>query len=458
MSVDLKLVLGTVNYTDYLRVSAAKVSDPVTEVFVDYINTPITNLAFVIPGLDPVNYYVRFRDAPTIGSLGTLVSEAFVNAQTGEFLYERRFYTIGALPGGASSTVNTLTDTYLVNKNVTGVFKEGFRYLEMGGVEATFNDATGQISLSTTDFSAPEKFIVEIKYNAGGTVAATASTPFTGTITVTAASYAISAVDKSKRFCLDCAGTVQAVTLPALSGLATGDFVILEHKRDGLQAQSKVLTAGTDKILWNGLNIGTNLLSELWVSKGQSLYLRKEGSNWEVIGDYQVRVGERMAAGFKDHCQWLPENGALLDGDEYPSQYWWIRNVLPGTHYITDDTVVSGGYAHPAGKVGQYVIHSTLKKFRLPNTQGMVEKGLKNFTAYGTDANRTTDYPGGWQDSRNKEYTDVVGSSEGTSLAPDAVDTVDTYAAGSFKFKRAKRNVGLDAWVQNVGFIYCRHI
>jgi hypothetical protein len=51
MSVDLKIVLGTVNYTDYLRVSAASVSAPLTEVFVDYINTPITNLAFVIPAL-----------------------------------------------------------------------------------------------------------------------------------------------------------------------------------------------------------------------------------------------------------------------------------------------------------------------------------------------------------------------------------------------------------------------
>jgi hypothetical protein len=302
-----------------------------------------------------------------------------VNAQTGEFLYERRFYTIGALPIGASNTSTVLTDTYLVNKNVTGVFKEGFRYLELGGSEATFNDAAGTISLITTDLSIGEKFIVEIKYNAGGSVGAAPSAMFAATITVTANSYTISALDKGKRFCLDCSGAVQVVTLPALSGLAAGDFVILEHKRDGVQAQTKILTPGTDKILWNGLNIGTNLLSELWVSKGQQLYLRKEGTRWEVIGDYSVRVGERMSAGFKDHPLWIPEDARLLDGDEYPAQYWWIRNVLPNTHYITDDLVVGGGYVHPANRVGQYVIHSTLKKFRLPNTEGFSRKRPEGF-------------------------------------------------------------------------------
>lgn len=101
MAVDLKIVLGTVNYTDYLRVSAIKVSDiSGTEVFVEYINTPVTNYTLIIPDLDPTNYYINFRDAPTTGDLGTLVSQAFVNAQTGEWLYERRFYRIGALPSG----------------------------------------------------------------------------------------------------------------------------------------------------------------------------------------------------------------------------------------------------------------------------------------------------------------------------------------------------------------------
>jgi hypothetical protein len=456
MSVDLKLVLGTVNYTDYLRVSAAKVSDPSTEVFVDYINTPITSLAFVIPGLDPTNYYIRFRDAPTIGSLGTLVSEAFVNAQTGEWLYERRFYAIGGLAGGASNTDTVLTDVYLLNKNVTGVFKEGFRYLEPGGSECTINPdngaGAGTITLHTTTYANEEKYCVEIKYNAGGTVGAAPSGLFSATIAVTGATYTVSAADKGKRFCLDCSGSKQDVTLPALSGLAAGDFLYFEHKRDGTQAQSRILTTGADKILYNGLNIGTNLLSEIWVSKGKSLYLRKEGTRYEVIFDYDGdKVGERQAQTYKSHPNWLPEDARLLDGDEYPALYWWVRNVLPSAQKITDDTVVGGGYVHPTDKVGLFVIHSTLKKFRLPNTQGLVEKGLKNFNTYGADTDRAYDYPGGFQDWRQGEYTDVEGDHGGTA-------TSDTYAAGVYHFKTSVKNAGKDGWVKNSGVIYCRHI
>lgn len=461
MSVTLKIVLGTVNYTDYLRVSAAKVSDPGTEVFSTYIDVPVTNYTLVIPGLDPDNYYISFRDAPDLLSLGTLVSQAFVNALTGEFEYERRFYTIGSLPGGVSNTATVLTDPYLENKNITGVFKEAYRYLEPTNEFVTDADA-GTISLLSSEFSGGEKFIVEIKYNAGGTVGGTsASSMFTGTITVTDAAYSISALDKGKRFCLDCAGPVQVVTAPPLSSLATGDIVYLEHKRDGVQAQSKILFNGTDKVFYNGFQValGSNLLSELWVSRGGSLYLRKEGANWEIINDYDgATVGERMAATFKDHLNWLPEDATLLDGDEYPALYWFIRNILPATHKVTDDTVVTGGYAHPANKKGLFVVHSTLKKFRLPNTQALSEKALLDFDTYGADADRSYDYPGGEQADQNKAHThisnpDGLWNESGTGH----VASGGTFAEGVTAHVTGSSG-GAEVRVKNFGVIYLRRI
>ena len=467
MSVTLKLVLGTVNYTDYLRVSAAKVSDPGTEVFVQYIDVPVTNYVLVIPGLDPDNYYISFRDAPDVLSLGTLVSQAFVNALTGEFEYERRFYTIGSLPGGVTSTLTVLTDPYLKNKNVTGVFKEGYRYLEPD-VEFSHDDAAGTITSIGSELSDGEKFIVEIKYNAGGTVGGTSAAGiFSGTITVTAAAYSVSALDKGKRFCLDCAGPVQVVTLPALSAVAVGDFVYLEHKRAGIQAQSKVIPNGADKILFNGLNIGTNELTELWVAKGESLYLRKESTYWEVIFDYAgSRVGERMSATFKGHPNWKVEDGTLYDGDEYPALYWWLRNVLPSTHCITDDTVVSGVYTHPANKKGLFVIHSTLKKFRLPNTQALSEKGLLDFDSYGADPDRGYDYPGGEQGDLNKAHTHVLQFKEGKSDDNEPGVTGKYMrklgAAGGTNYGNDTATTdssgGTEARVKNFGVIYLRRI
>ena len=140
MSVNLKVTLGTVNFTDYIHVTASKVSDPSTIVWEDWIDVPVTNYNFIIPGLDPENYYVRYYDAPTDSSLGTLQSELIVNALTGEFLYERRFYTVDG-PGDydPSDSDTGITDPYLIGKNVTGVFKEGKRYLDPES-EFTFRD------------------------------------------------------------------------------------------------------------------------------------------------------------------------------------------------------------------------------------------------------------------------------------------------------------------------------
>jgi len=466
--MNIRIVLGTVNYTDYLRVSAAKVSDPGVEIFVTYINTPVSNYVLVIPGLDADNYYINFRDAPDTGSMGTLVSQAFVNALTNEWLYERRFYTIGSLPSGVTSTDTTLNDPYLAGRDPgnISVFKEGFRYLEPD-TEVTVNDSVdGQIVFLTASLSPDEKVIVDIKYSAGVSSSTTAAGWFSETITVEDATYSIDSTDKSKRFMLDCSGSTQEITLPLLSALAEGDYLYLEHKRGGVQAQSKILTSGSDKILYNGFNFPSNELSEIWLAKGQSLYLRKESTYWEIINDYKgTKLGERMSSTFLTHPNWLPEDGRLLNGDEYPALYWWIRNILPSTHYITDDTVVSPSYAHPGNRQGQFVIHSTLKDFRMPNTQALSEKGLSDFDSYGADSERPYDYPGGWQDSQNKAHIHTGNYKQGRS--DDSESGVSSgylkkQGTGGGNYGNISQDVessgGSEVRVQNIGVIYLRHI
>ena len=465
MPVTLKVVLGEVNFTDYLRVTAAKVSAPSTDVFVEYINTPVSSYVLVIPGLDPDDYYLRFYDAPDTLSTGTLVSEAYVNAQSGEFEYERRFYRIGSLPSGVTLTGTTLYDPYLENKNVTGVFKEGLRYLDPD-TEWTFDDAAAEIELTGTamDLAIDEVLIVEIKYNVGLTASVSTASIFADTITVTAATYTINATDKGKRFCLDCLGPKQEVTMPPLSSLATGDIIYLEHKRDGVQAQSRIVTSGTDKVLFNGFDLGTNELDTLFLSKGQSLYFRKEDSYWEIIFDYAgTRVGERMSSTWRNQPNWIPEDGRLMDGDEYPGLYWWLREVVDNTHYITDDTVTGGGYTHPAGKEGLFVIHSALKKFRMPNTQGLSERGLLDFDSYGADTARVYDYPGGVQNDTNKKFWSGTHTTLDI-LKEDGTNTEIGTDSGAGS-PNIRQGVNIDQTkfsdevrVKNIGVIYMRHI
>jgi hypothetical protein len=470
MSVTLKIVLGTVNFTDYLRVSAAKVSDPGTEVFVEYINTPVTSYTLIIPGLDPDNYLITFRDAPDTSSLGTLVSQAFVNAVTGEFEYERRFYTIGSLPGGVSNTDTVLTDPYLENKNVTGTFKEGFRYFKETS-EYVHDDAAGTIDITTSGhvFNDGETFIVEIQYATGLSAPSNIYHLFSETLEVTEAALTLDVDYKGQRIACNCAGAVQVITLPALSGLATGDFYYFEHKRNGAQAQTKIVPSGTDKIYFNGGNWPDPELTEVWLAKGESVYLRKEGAYWEIILHYNgTRVGERMAGTYLSHPNYLPEDGRLIDGDEYPALYWWVKNVLPGTHKVTDDTVVSGGYTHPAAKKGQFVIHSTLKKLRLPNTQEMHDRGLKDFDTYGADVSRDYDYPGGYQGDGVKAHGHRVRSGSGGSSTNPLNSPVSGFSGmdgnGSFvgdanvTSNWVEQSGGTENLVKNIGVIYLRRI
>jgi hypothetical protein len=461
--------LGQVNLSGYLRVSLEKVGDPGVEVDVQYIPLPFTNYVYLSPEIDADNYYIFFREATDTLSLGTLRSQAFFSAQSKEFEYERRFYTIGALPTGVTSTLTNLNDPYLVNKDVTGVQKEAFRYLEPA-TEFTYDNSTGDIDLLTQNFSGGEKFVVELKFNIGSSSSVVTGPLFSSTITVTGSTYSMNALDKNKRFCLDCSGDQQVFTLCSLSGLVTGDRAILEHKRDGVQAQTRILPFGTEKIRFNGFAIDTIDLSELWISKGHSLYLRKEGSVWEVILEcYGVHVGERMSGTYGFHPNWKPEDGTLYDGDKYPGLYWWVKNVLPSAQKITDDTVVSGGYAHPSGKEGLFVIHSTLKKFRMPNTQGLYEKGLKNFLSYGADTDRIYDYPGGRADGRNKEHGHGISTSNGSasgSLTSDPVrattpGTVNTqgleWTSGPDS-KTIRKSGGPTNEVTNCGVIFLRNI
>ena len=465
MAVDLTLIIGTVNFTNYLHVTAAKVSAPSTIIWEDWIPVPFTNYVLVIPNLDPDVYYITFYEAPDNVSLGTLRSQGYIQATSPEFEYEFRFYEIGNLPVGATLDVTEkiINDPYLVGKSVTQFFKEGFRFLDSS--ELDFDDTVGDMELLTGGtFEVGEKFTVTIK-NATGTISATGSGLYTGTLNVTEATKTLIAGDKNKR--IRCVGSVstQVITLAALSALTVEDGFYFDNCCTGTAVQVKILLPGSDRIRFNGFMAASNNFDEFWVSKGEHLLIKKFDSDyWEVITDYKgVEVGSRQASGYKSMPAWKAEDGALLDGDEYPRLWWWINSILPSTHVITDDTV-TGAYTHPAGKEGLFVKHSTLKKFRMPNTQGLSERGLLDFNTYGADTGRVYDYPGGVQNAKLlKFWTGSAGS-----LVLLQVDGTNTEigtdpGAGSPNIKQglaidqtlfhATENI-----VKNAGYVYMRHI
>jgi hypothetical protein len=470
MSINLKVTLGTVNYTDWVHVTASKVSSPSVIVWEDWIDVPVSNYNFVIPGLDPENYWVRYYDAATNSSLGSLVAELLVNALTGDTIYERRFYLCG---GGnlydPANGATGITDPYLIGKNITGVFKEAFRYLVLDD-EYSFDDSVGNVELlNGQQLNQDERISVEIKHNAGNiSVPSPEGALYSGYLNITTSTYTLTSGDINKR--IRCVGSsnTQAITLPSLAGISTDKGFYFDNSCGGVAVQVKLLLPGSDKIRFNGFAVSSNLFSEFWVSKGEHVLIRKfDDDYWEVITDYKgTNVGEKLSAGYSFHANTLKENGALIDGDEYPRLWWWINTVLPSTHkYITD--TVTGSFVPDPNRIGQFAVHSTLKKFRMPISYGMVEKGHLDFDNLGADSpNRTVDYPGGFQDEMIKSHehlTSVVGNDSWCEYGVKTGEAnlrIENYTTNGFSTKRNKTSSvgGSEQRVKNIGVVFLRRI
>ena len=302
---------------------------------------------------------------------------------------------------------------------------------------------------------------VEIKYSVSNVDTGSAVTGgglYSGRLVVSSPTYTLSIDDIGKRVILLSSGATQVITMPALSSIADDQGFYFDNSFGGVAMQPKIIFPGADRLLYNGMMAASDLFAEFWVSKGEHLLVRRFSSSLHFLGlDYQgTRVGERMSLNFKGQPGWLPENGALYDGDEYGRLWWYINNQLPVTHVITDDNVTSISYAHPTAKPGQFVKHSTLKKFRVPNTQNLSERGLKDFITYGTDtANRPYDYPGGYM-------AEMVGPHTHTGV-PLKVNDVDRGGSSSlFSVDNNNGvtdvNTGTENRVKNFGVIYCVHI
>ena len=402
-----QLTVGTVAITGYLLINARKASDPgviaASQNFAPAggppYHPPFRNITFT--GLDPEVYLFDFRESPDGIALGTLFATREINVKDNILLRESRYYRGGG--GGANDPAansDTLTDTYLNGKTIYAVHKESktrplfppseitkeYDLVSGGGIQLLGGDV----------FSQDEGIVIEIDF------LAEANNPpisgiYNGVINITA-NTTFNSTHRNKRLrCESNSSGRQVNTMEALSGLSEGTtFYLMQN--GGNQLQTKFVTQGSDQFKYFD-----SQYNELTIAPGEFIWLEVRVINatkyYEVIQCHPgvLQVGELIVSTWKDHPNTKPEDGSLYDGDDYPRLYWWIINRLPLTHKIIDDTVVNVGYTHPADKLGCFVVHSTLKKFRVPNTQNLSHRALKNFTALGSDAARLYDYGGGVQ-------------------------------------------------------------
>lgn len=435
----IRLGLGQVNIVDHLIVIAKKTTTPlVVEAQESYAPPQPAIRNVVVPAvgdIDPVIYYVDIRESPDGISLGLLLSQFVYDLKNKVVIAERRYYIVnGTGPNDPASEQNILSDPYLDGKDISGVFKEGFRYLmppTLANKEYDPHAGGGIELLNGKTFGDAEVWMVEISYQANQTLPPAGGGLYSG-VELIQADTVLSNIHRGKR--LKCESNASSRLVVTLEDVVTVPDATSYHftSNGGNQFQTRILPAGGQTIVYNGEGY-----TEMTLAKGEYIRIEKVGTIWEatMVHPGILQVGEKLSATWKDHPNTKPEDGTLYDGDDWPRPWWWIKTKLPVSHYIIDDNVINGGYVHPAGKEGLFVIHSTQKKFRMPNTQNLSERGLKNFTAYNTDGQRVYDYPGGVQNGEvgpaNVKTTAWTGSGIGkNSLTVDSIGLLATQGDG----------------------------
>lgn len=456
----IKLTIGQVNITNYLIIVARKTTTPLVEEAREAYAPPhpaTRNVVVPATGdIDPVIYYVDFYESSNGTSLDLLLSQFVYDLKNQIIISERRFYVVdGPGTNDPASGQAILIDPYLNGKTISGVFKEGFRYLRPSTepvAEWQTYTGGGIELLNNIIFSGGEVYSIDISYLANQTQVTGGAGMYTG-VELIDTNTTLSITHRNKRLrCESAASNVLVVIMESIGGVADGTFYHFTSN-GGAQNQTRIVPDGSETIKYNGENY-----PEIWIGKGEYVRIVKVGSFWEAELAHEniLRVGERFSATWKDHPSTFPENGALFDGDEWPRIWWWIANKLPSTHKITDDAVINGGYSAPTDRRGQFVVHSTLKKFRVPNWQGGTERGLADFIAYGADASRNYDYPGGFQDEMVGPHTHSLPLDQAGSQDIPHLQTTANSDEGLSASSQTGPGTGTENRVRNFGVIYMR--
>lgn len=457
----IRLGIGQVNITNHLIIVARKTTTPlVIEAQESYAPPHPATRNVVVPAtgdIDPVIYYVDAYESSDGIAFDLLLSQFVYDLKTNTILSERRFYQVGY--GGATDPApnqKILSDPYLDGKTIAGVFKEGYRYLRPN-TEPIIEwqpYAGGGIELQDPFiFSQDEVWSIEISY-LGSPGTASGGGLYSG-VELIAVDTTLNSSYRNKRLRTESSGSNKlVVTLEAVAAVPDGTFYHFTSNA-GTQNQTRILPNGSETILYNGENY-----TEISFGKGEFVRIVKTGSFWEAeLAHHNIlQVGERLAGTWKDHPSCKPEDNTLYDGDEWPRIWWWINNKLPSTHYVIDDDVINIGYVHPVAKEGLFVRHSTLKKFRMPDSQNLSERGLKNFNTYGSDAERAYDYPGGYQTEMIGLHNHVTMITHGHSYSGgpnSAVVGNGLNSPQSFPYT-SNMNSGTENRVNNIGVIYLR--
>lgn len=405
-----KFSIGQVNITDFLLVVARKSTNPTAEAGrQDFAGPQPTSRNIEFDNLDPAVYYFDFRDSTDGVDLGALMGTYTVDVKEQQILLERRFYLVGG-PGAhdPADKSNEIDDPYLDGKNITGVFKEGFRYLV--SPDYTFNEYTlvsgGGILLNGgKTFSIDEVIAIEITYASSASSSSAASFPNdfilkTADFTFDSSIYG-NVVEAAK------AATLMTITMPALSAIPDGTkFGINTHQATQRYVNMQMLSG--DYCL-----VGGNQRNSVFIGKAEEVVFQKKGVYLRILswqGDWR-RVGELVQQDMAP-ANGIQEVGGWQLFTDYPRFFFWYVNALPigllgtGTFPTTPDQ----------SNITKWIIDSVNGRFWVPDTRALFNRATPSGGNSGVWANQSIQDHRHWVGIDKSTATSVFPHSRGSAL------------------------------------------
>lgn len=452
MSVDAKFSLFSINVPDYLIVRARKTSAPGAEVArsAPLGPAPVGNLNFIVPGLDPVNHFFDLYESTDGETLNTLLGTWTWDVQNSETLEEIRYYIVGSGVNNSPNDGDTsFVDAYLDGKNVVKFEKRSIGPLIPGSegytAEWTFDPMTNTVALSGLAFANMETYAVTILYSQP--VPTSGSNAFFQDVkTITADTLTMDSTYRNNRVRCIGTGTQQVVAFEPITGIPDGTFWYFTHHDGGTQFQTKFVFSDANLIFAGGP------YPEFWIGRGEELWIEKRGSQYEVIqapagallvGHHSSQSVPSLAGNFP-YPNLYPEDNSLWGADDLPRLWWWLTHIFPnGNYFISDDNLDNPGYVRPTSagqpwKAGMFIISTTKRKFRMPDTQGFSEQGSKSFSTFGTDAQRLFDYPGGFMPQAVVDH--VHNMHDINPISDGGVNRFISKTANTYNYEKAGTN------------------
>lgn len=470
---DKSFSLGQINITDYLIVVCYLASDPHAEISRQVFGpNPPTTQNFTFTDLDNDLYLFSVYESADGSTLSRLFNTYEIDVATNTTLVEWRFYHVdGSQTYDPTNGTASITDDYLTGKTVASFGQRGIGPLvpsdewsrTMGGV-----GLVGELK-----FAADDIYYAVISYQQAGSSSSSAGKvgPLGTEVTIDS-NVTLDSSYNNKTINLNGGAARLAAFFQPMADIPDGTHFYFTDQLGGLQYQARIVAAASETIKWMGI-----AMNELWVGKGEFLWVKKTGGQLIVWMDHfgLHNVGRRFAGARLTQSNTLPEDGALYNAADYPRLFWYIEVVEGG---FVDDNIDNVGYVRPANRQGQFLYSIAKQKFRMPDMQGMMNKGLASFDSPGGDSTRLVDVVGGYQPDLSPDHihpTHAGGPINGAAgnlflnrtgsgaqahrFAGGGTDNLGGSTTADPTMLTGSPTVhGAEGTVKNVGVIYCRAI